>query len=88
MEIFLGLQLRQGEGYSLRWLAIAAEMDGRGAEASQMIDRSIEIFEEIGSYNFVPHLHVIRYLIEKEKQPPAKARPQLVEILRDACGES
>ncbi len=83
-EIFLGLQLRQGDGYTLRWLAIAAQMDGRGAEASQMIDRSIKIFEEIGSYNYVPHLHVIRYLIEKKKQPPAKARPQLVEILRDA----
>lgn len=80
-SIFNTQQLRQGEGYSLRWLAIVAQMNGRRTDALEMINTSIDIFDEVGSYNFIPHLNVIRFLIDKENQLPWEARTQLAEIV-------
>ncbi len=82
--LFAAQQLRQGDGYTLRWLAIADAMAGQQAEALEKIGRSIDIFTEVGAVNYIPHLHVIRFLIDKERSSPVQARPWLVEILRDA----
>lgn len=82
--IFSTQQLRQGEGYSLRWLAIVAQMNGRQTDALEMINDSIEIFEEVGSYNYIPHLKVIRFLIDKEHAPPLENLGQLAELLQAA----
>jgi tetratricopeptide (TPR) repeat protein len=82
--IFSTQQLRQGEGYSLRWLAIAAQMNGRQTDALEMINTSIDIFAEVGADNFIPHLRVIRFLIDKKTRPTSEALTQLAEILHHA----
>ena len=84
MDIFKRQQLRQGEGLIWRWLAIAAVMDDRHAEAKEKIERSIEIFTEVHADNYIPHLQIIRFLIDKESLPPAQAKPWLAGLLRHA----
>lgn len=83
-DLFKAQQLRQGEGYALHWLAIAAATKGQQREAKAKIERSIAIFAEVGADNYIPHLQVIRYLIDKEALPLAEARPWLAGILRNA----
>ncbi len=84
MEIFLAQQLRQGEGNVLRWLALAAATGGEWATAKEKIERSIAIFEEVGAHNYVPHLRVIDFLIDKGSLQPSHARSWLTEILCNA----
>ncbi len=84
MGHFQDQQLRQGEGFILRWLAIIAYVNGHRLVASEKISHSIKIFDEVGANNYIPHLRSIRYLIEKATQPPAQALLCQAEILRHA----
>lgn len=79
-ELFRRQQLRQGEGFILRWLAISAAMEGRRVKAKEKIEGSIEIFAEVGADNYIPHLQIIRFLIDKE----SLALLQI--IMQEPCG--
>ena len=78
MTLFEAQQLRQGVGYILHWQSIADAMAGDWTQAKAKIEESIEIFGEVGAYNFIPRLD------DKERLPPDQALSWLVEMLRKA----
>ena len=87
MELFKAQQLRQGVGYILHWQSIADAMAGDWTQAKEKIEESIEIFDEVGAYNFIPRLEVIRFLVDKEGLPLDQTLTRLVDILPRRFGD-
>lgn len=83
-EIMHAQRIRQGEGFILRWLALAEQLNGGHEDALAMISQSIDIFEEVGAYGYTPHLRVIRLLIDKANQPPLESLHWLGDVLDNA----
>ena len=82
MELFKAQQLRQGVGYILHLQSLVDALAGDWVQAKEKIEESIEIFDEVGAFNFIARLEVIRFLVDKEALPPKQALARLADMLR------